>query len=96
MITRIKVIAPPKSNWPEEIRRAWLGVEMPIHRTAFDPGLFASNYNSMSGYLVLGRDAHRALIAAGRTTAAKFWGEIISPVSRLRFPYECCIVVATT
>lgn len=78
----IRIISVPEGEAPEEIRKDWVGVVLPVSRTSglgpagafirkgVESGQFISSAN---GYAVLTADAIRALELAGKTGAASYW-----------------------
>ena len=86
MIVRIKVTQAPTTPWPPWVQQAWVGLKMPAEPCCEVPG-------QVSGYTVSGKDAYSALIAEGRTEAAKYWNGRIGPFTRIWFRTECCTVL---
>jgi len=92
MNVRIRITsAPPSRIAPDEIREAWVGVEMPAVPDGETVGTWIGNANA-GGYIVIGVDAVEALSSAGKHEAAAFWGNPLPP-SALRFGAEYCEVV---
>ena len=91
MIIRI-IKAPPSTIAPDDIREAWVGVEMPAEPDNHMPELWSGPVNA-GGYIVTGDDAVKALLTSGKNEAASFWSAPIPP-SKLRFAADCCEVVS--
>lgn len=93
---KIRIIAVPSSGFaPEEIRKEWVGVEIPvnreeINRLLLEPGMWSGNTND-PGRAVLAKDAIRALRDAGKNKAADFWEKI--PGRVYKFPEEVCELI---
>lgn len=96
----VRIVQVPPGEAPEEIRRAWVGLELPLLRGAAEPlpavsvGVL-SHQNSavVPGYAVDGRLAMEAL--AGRSPEAAAWWQqnaphVVEPGYRLLFPAEVC------
>lgn len=92
---RIRIIATPPGFAPEEIRKEWVGIEIPVNREEInklllEPGVWSGN-TSDPGYAVLAGDAIHALETAGKHEAAEFWRGI--PSSVYKFKADVCEVV---
>lgn len=93
MVVRIRIVtAPPSNVAPDEVREAWVGVEM----NAMPDGGNASGQwvgdGNIGGYLVNGAAAFHALAEAGKDDAVAFW-ESLPTIRQLRFDTNCCEVV---
>ena len=92
---KIRIIStPPGSVAPEEIRKQWVGIEIPILPEEELRGSLWTGEQNAGGYVVSIGDAIDALRTAGREQAADFWEEIQAHIgNKLRFKKECCEVV---
>jgi hypothetical protein len=92
MEVRIRITAPPPSNVaPDNIREAWVGVEMKTVSGEEIDSSWSGNANA-DGYVVSGIVAVQGLIDAGKTEAARYWSCPKIP-SFLRFGQEFCEVI---
>ena len=89
---KIRITSVPPGFAPEDIRKQWLGVEIPL--TGFDnnPEGLRMGIENMGGYKVNTQDAIDALRTAGKEDAANFW-ENFNLGSTLVFKQECCEIV---
>ena len=69
----IRIIAVPPGDAPENIRKDWVGVELPVEDPSNEVGFWHGNKNA-GGYIVLKARAVEALKKAGKRRAATFWG----------------------
>ena len=95
MTVRIRITtAPPSNVAPDEIREAWVGIEMPAEPDQGDlePGFSWSGGKNAGGYTVTGIDAVKALLDAGKVEACQFWSSP-HPPSSLRFGADHCEIV---
>lgn len=92
---KIRIIStPPGSVAPEEIRKQWVGIEIPVLTENTQEGSLWTGQENAGGYIVNITDAISALRAAGKDRAADFWEEIqFSIGDNLRFKKEHCEVV---
>lgn len=97
---RIRIIATPPGEAPEEIRRAWVGMELPLAREESRPRKLntvgvLSHYETATtlGYIVDGRTAVD-LLASHEPHAAEWWREnaphVVAFGYQLIFPAEVC------
>ncbi len=96
MTIQIRITAAPPSNVaPDEIREAWVGIEMPAIRDEPDGGGGAGwvGDSNVGGYLVKGVDAMQALVNAGKTEAFDFWNDL-PPIEQLCFGADFCEAVS--
>ena len=95
MTVRIRITnAPPSNVAPDDVREAWVGVEMPAIADQPDGGGGAGwvGEDNIGGYLVSGDVAFSALAEAGKQTAVDFWYS--QPyIAQLRFGADYCEVV---
>jgi hypothetical protein len=103
VVANVRIVRTPPGEAPEAIRRAWVGVELPLRQgeTKAGPHLTvgvlsqqgAETMMAGSGYAVDGRAAVQAL-AAHSPEAAAWWREhaphVLEPGYRLWFPREVC------
>jgi len=93
MHVRIKITAAPPSNVaPEDVRKAWIGLEMPATVASVDDVGWDSGPNA-GGYIVQGVDALNALLDGDRVPAAHYWSNPMLPKA-FRFGKEFCEVVS--
>ncbi len=74
-MSKIKIISTPPGFAPEEIRKQWIGIEMPILGIE-DPktaGNIRTGVENLGGYEVSPKEAIEALKKAGKHEAAEFW-----------------------
>ena len=92
---RIRIIStPPGSVAPEEIRKQWVGIEIPVLPEEEPRGSLWTGKQNAGGHVVNIGDAIAALRTAGKDQAADFWEEVRGHIgSKLRFKKECCEVV---
>ncbi|MBP9836977.1 MAG: hypothetical protein KBC78_04060 [Candidatus Pacebacteria bacterium] len=92
---KIRIIStPPGSVAPEEIRKQWVGVEIPVAEGGEPEGALWVGQQNVGGYVVSITDAIDALRTAGKERAAQFWEEIQASIGdKLRFKKECCEIV---
>lgn len=90
---KIRIRSIPPGFAPREIRKEWVGVEIPLatkEELAVDPpsGIGIGRAND-GGYYVLRDAAIHALMRNGKDKAAGFWEGL--PLGRyLEFRKECC------
>lgn len=93
----IKVIKPPEGEAPDGIKEAWVGLEMSATRAegSVGKGVLSANVvvRSSPVYLVVARDAIRALELRGRLTAAAWWVQHVDESHDLVFKAEDCVEV---
>ncbi len=96
----VRIVHTPPGDAPEHIRRAWVGLELPLIRGESQPSapktvavLSGEAQETMTGYLVHGGAAIRRL-AAGSPEAAEWWREqaphVLAPGYQLFFPCAVC------
>jgi hypothetical protein len=99
-VDHLRIIRTPPGEAPEEIRRAWVGVELPLRRWETEPdrhltvGALSQKAPEMAaGYAVDGRAAVKAL-ASHSPEAAAWWREnapqVLARGYRLWFPSDVC------
>jgi hypothetical protein len=99
-VAHLRVIRMPPGEAPEEIRQAWVGVELPLRRWETKSGLHTTEgvlslhgSGKVHGYAVDGRAAVEAL-AAHSPEAAHWWRtfapQVVAPGYLLLFPSEVC------
>jgi hypothetical protein len=99
-VAHLLILRTPPGEAPEEIRRAWVGIELPLRRGETEPrdfqsvGVLSQQGAAMAtGYAVLGRAAVDAL-ASQSPEAAAWWREkaphVIARGYRLWFPSDVC------
>ena len=96
---RIRITATPPGEAPEEVRRAWVGLELPLApgETAPRPmavvGVLSAEGESTLGYAVTGKTAVD-LLASHDPAAADWWREsaphVLAGGYQLVFPTEVC------
>jgi hypothetical protein len=97
---RIRIVAAPPGEAPDHIRRAWIGLELPVANGQIGPcpqpaqGVLSGQDEApCSGYAVDGRQAV-ALLAAQAPEAAAWWREEAPNVTmhgyQLVFPADVC------
>ncbi len=85
---------PPGSVAPEEIRKQWVGIEIPVLPDGDSEGSLWMSQQNAGGHVVDIIAAINALRTAGRDRAADFWEGIRPSIGdRLRFKKECCEVL---
>jgi hypothetical protein len=99
-VAHLRIIGTPPGEAPEEIRRAWVGVELPLRRSETVPGthltegvLSRGDLVSAAGYAVDGRAAVKALASHAPEAAAwwrKYAPHVLSRGYRFLFPCEVC------
>ncbi len=91
---KIRIEAVPPGFAPEEIRKQWVGVEVPLpdDGVILKGGRWTGTENE-NGYVVFTADAVRALREVGRLDAAEYWEGIGSIGKVLRFKRELCSLV---
>ena len=93
---KIKIVAVPPGFAPEEIRKEWVGVELPLatkKELDQDPMLQGRIGNqNVNGYVVLTSKAIVALRAAGKKKGADFW-DSLGMGKYLEFKKEVCEVI---
>lgn len=93
MVVRIRITtAPPSNVAPDEVREAWVGVEMNAMPDVEDADDAWVGENNIGGYLVHGAAAFHALAESGKDEAVAFW-ESLPHINQLRFAADCCEVV---
>jgi hypothetical protein len=99
-VARLRIIATPPGEAPERIRRAWVGVELPLRRGETEPsdhvsvGVLSHLAPARTmGYAVDGRATVKAL-ASHSPEAATWWREhaphVLQRGYRFFFPCEAC------
>jgi hypothetical protein len=97
---RIRIISPPPGEAPEEVRRAWVELELPLARGQGKPRplnvvgvLTQRGSGATAGYIVDGRTAIR-LLESHAPQAAQWWREnaphVVASGYQLVFPAEVC------
>jgi hypothetical protein len=97
---RIRIVAMPPGDAPEHIRRAWVGLELPLANGQSGPSrqpaqgiLSGQDEGPCSGYAVDGREGV-ALLAAKAPEAAAWWRQQAPHVTthgyQLVFPADVC------
>jgi len=93
MEVRIRITTPPPSNFaPDNIREAWVGLEMEAVTDDSDGSDNWVGSGNVGGYCVRGSHAMQALLGAGKHEAHNFWSDL-PPIEQLRFGAEFCEVV---
>jgi hypothetical protein len=96
----VQIVLTPPGEAPEEIRRAWVGLELPLRRGESQPrsissvGVLSNQFSQETlGYVVDGRKAVAAL-ACQSPEAAAWWREhaphVLARGYRLFFPTGVC------
>jgi hypothetical protein len=99
-VARLRITGTPPGEAPEEIRKAWVGVELPLRRGETEPErhhsfgvLTEQGPEAALGYSVDGRAAVKAL-ASQVPEAAAWWREhaphVVARGYRLFFPLDVC------
>jgi hypothetical protein len=99
-VAHVRVVSTPPGEAPEEIRRAWVGVKLPLRRWETKPDLhltegvlYRQTSTMTSGYAVNGRAAVEAL-ASHSPEAAAWWRthapHVVARGYRLWFPLDVC------
>jgi hypothetical protein len=76
---KVKITAVPPGGAPTEIRKAWVGLELPLIEEDLEPGVFRSvnggkpNPRSFGGFPVKTEDAIKVLREAEQEEAAEWW-----------------------
>ena len=97
---RIRIIATPPGEAPEEVRRAWVGLEVPLAAGEREPRTLSAagvitgeNVGVRQGYVVNGKTAIK-LLAVHDTHAAEWWRQNARHVAaggyRFIFPTNVC------
>jgi hypothetical protein len=100
VVGHLRIVDTPPGEAPEEIRRAWVGVELPLRRGEGEPqqlttvGAVSNEGPELTtGYVVDGRAAVRAL-ESHAPDAAEWWRQhaphVLARRYRLCFPCRCC------
>jgi hypothetical protein len=96
----IRITAPPPGELPEFVRRAWVGLELPLiagqiraEALTAQQVLSRQEVNALPGYAVDGRTAV-AILASANPEVARWWREnapdILAPGYQLVFAAEVC------
>jgi hypothetical protein len=99
-VAYVRIIHTPPGEAPEEIRRAWVGLELPLRRGESEPrpletvGVLSNQDPEVTtGYVVDGRKAVKSL-GSRSPEAAAWWREnapqVIRPGYWLLFPSAVC------
>jgi hypothetical protein len=99
-VGRLRIVRTPPGEAPEEIRRAWLGIDLPLRRGETElanfqtVGILSGQDPALStGYAVDGRAAVAAL-ASYAPEAATWWRQnaphVVARGYRFLFPSEVC------
>jgi hypothetical protein len=99
-VAHLRIVRTPPGEAPESIRRAWVGVKLPLRRWETEPrvhqavSVLSHNFpETIAGYAVDGRAAVKAL-ACSSPQAAAWWREhaphVLERGYRFCFPYEVC------
>jgi hypothetical protein len=99
----LRIVQTPPGEAPEEIRRAWVGVELPLRRGQTERVdlksvgvLSQQGFEITTGYAVDGRAAVNALDSQAPHAGA-WWREhaphVVARGYRLMFPSDVCEVV---
>ncbi len=89
---KIKIVGVPPGFAPEEIRRQWVGIEIPLLEAG--ENLSKEGWvgtGNEGGYVVSGGDAITALRKAKKHEAATFWEGIVP--AALRFNKQICELI---
>jgi hypothetical protein len=93
-MSKIRITSTPPGFAPEEIRKQWIGIEIPIMGIE-DPktaGNLRTGTENLGGYEVSPKEAVEALKKAGKHEAVKFWTPYIS-APKFVFKKEVCEVI---
>ncbi len=92
-MAKIKIIAVPPGFAPEEIRKQWLDIEIPLAQNPIPEGKEVARIgnDNTGGYQVKGVDAVQALKDAGKDEAANFWKTFSS--GNFTFKKEVCEII---
>lgn len=93
-MSKIKIISTPPGFAPEEIRKQWVGIEIPIMgienpKTA---GNIRTGTENLGGYEVSPKEAVDALKKAGKDEAVEFWTPYTS-APKFVFKKEVCELI---
>jgi hypothetical protein len=99
-VAHLRIVQTPPGDAPEEVRRAWIGVELPLNRWENTPrlqesvGVLSNRVEGYAmGFTVAGRKAVNAL-ANQAPDAACWWREnaphVLANGYQLFFPLEFC------
>lgn len=74
-MAKIKITQIPPGFAPENIRKQWVGIEIPLAEQPIPEGKEGARIGNenIGGYQVAGIEAVRALRKAGKDEAADFW-----------------------
>lgn len=89
---RIRIVLTPPGFAPENIRKEWIGVEIPLvtqEQLDEDPPVGRIGNENVGGYVVLLSAAVTALRKAGKQEAADFW-DSLSIGTYLEFKRDVC------
>jgi hypothetical protein len=95
IMNKIRIISTPPGFPEERIRKAWIGIEIPIapeSEVVAEAERTGRSRASVIGYVVRGEDAVNALLLAGRDEEARFWMSPMPP-NYLAFSKDCCEVI---
>lgn len=92
-MTKIKIIEVPPGFAPEEIRKQWVGVEIPLAENPIPEGResFQIGNQNQGGYQVRGVDAVKALLDSEKKEAANFWRPY--SIGNFKFKKEVCELI---
>jgi hypothetical protein len=99
-VAHLRILQTPPGDAPEKVRRAWIGVELPLNRWQNTPrlketvGVLSDRVEGYAmGFTVAGRKAVNAL-ATQSPDAASWWQEnaphVLANSYQLFFPLEVC------
>lgn len=98
-MAQIKIIAVPPGYAPEQIRKQWVGVILPVaeHRELahISPLALETSGPNANGHAVLCRSAVDALRRAGKSQAADYWNKVFPSNAVLQFGKAYCEEVST-
>ena len=91
---KIRIIKTPPGFAPEDIRKQWIGIEIPIigEEDSTQPLGVRSGIENIGGYQVSPLEAIKALKEAGKTEAVAFWQRFSSAMN-FTFKKEVCEVI---
>jgi hypothetical protein len=103
VVASLRILRTPPGEAPEKIRRAWVGVDLPLRRRERESGSYQTvgvlshqDTQMIAGYAVDGREAVKAL-GSHSPEAAAWWREhaphVLASGYRLLFPCDVCEVI---
>jgi len=93
----IRIIKTPPGFADEDVRKAWVGVEIPLapeDEAEEAAEAMDATSESVGGPIVRGEDAVAALSNNGQHRAANYWKNPVAP-SYFRFAADCCEIVSS-